>query len=129
MARASEFQSKVGLGKAFSLYFWKSSSPFSGHKTNASPFGKVKELVTDFTSGGGLALQSWPPAIFFTSALATHVINGIFTILQDLDETYYISASFAYPMKVPRKKICDFMVDQYIRCQYFWPHLEKGTTE
>ncbi|XP_052565836.1 uncharacterized protein LOC120412437 [Culex pipiens pallens] len=76
----------------------------------------------------------------------THAINGTFTILLDLDETYEISASFAYstlgnnqfneyPMKVPRKTMCDFMVDQYLRCQYLWrdstnmPYLEEGTTE
>lgn len=40
-----------------------------------------------------------------------------------------------YPMKVPRKKFCQYLAEEYIEYQYVWvdktnlPYIEKGSTD
>ncbi|XP_039428737.1 uncharacterized protein LOC120412377 [Culex pipiens pallens] len=76
----------------------------------------------------------------------THSLNGTATLLKDLDTSFEVSASFAYsslgnnqfneyPMKLPRKKVCRYMVEEYTEFQYIWanksnaPQVPKGATE
>ncbi|KAL1401729.1 hypothetical protein pipiens_001931 [Culex pipiens pipiens] len=73
----------------------------------------------------------------------TFTLNRTATFLQDLDESYEVTISFAYsslgnnqfneyPMKLPRKKVCRYMVEEYREFQYVWaghtnmPQVDKG---
>ncbi|XP_039452836.1 uncharacterized protein LOC120431781 [Culex pipiens pallens] len=74
------------------------------------------------------------------------VLDGTVELFIDLDNAYEVTVKVAYstlgnnqfneyPMKLPRKSICAFMVDEYVEYQYIWadstnlPHVEKGTEE
>ncbi|XP_039452830.1 uncharacterized protein LOC120431776 [Culex pipiens pallens] len=75
-----------------------------------------------------------------------YVLNGTFTLFRDVDASYEATVRVAYstlgnnqfneyPMKVPRKRFCDMLVDEYVDYQFIWanrtslPYVARGTRE
>ncbi|EDS44154.1 conserved hypothetical protein [Culex quinquefasciatus] len=76
----------------------------------------------------------------------TYTLNGTATLLMDLDDSYEVAVKFAYsslgnnqfneyPMKIPQKNVCRYLVEEYAEYQHMWvgntnlPKIPKGTTE
>ncbi|EDS44738.1 conserved hypothetical protein [Culex quinquefasciatus] len=99
---------------------------------------------------GGQGLSDWQIRVRKFNR-TTYSLNGTAILLQDLDDSYegamcsspQVGVNYAYsslgnnqfneyPMKLPRKKVCRYMVEEYREYQHVWigssntPQVDKG---